>query len=534
MMEEFHSFSEKQFGCYKRFKGIRIRSGCVVDAIQFVYDKDDSLAWYGGPGGNLSEFFFEDGEFVTHVDWITGMWEDYPLFVTAYVCFRTNKGREFAGGEKNKCRQCQNHTVHADEGQYFHSFSGRYERYFLGFDTCYHRTMNLLKFDDTLHVQGRQRVTEIRLNTGWVVDGIQLVYDGDKETHFHGGPGGSRTMLRLGSDEHICCISGKIGRYEYQDGDTLCHIEITTDKGNRICGGTMQGCSNMKDFCYRAEAGEQIFALAGEYLGYMRKLEVGMYTLKGSAPAAGERVQMAMESGEGEHTPGRTMSLQGLEGASLQNAVRSGCLDKDALAEMVECTLSATESGGRCRECLQRRAYEIKSTSLTRKYVNTPQYIFRSPLGWEMKYNETERKMRSKYQKYNQNYTPVIDLKKQNGEQYKYATTLRSLAIKSSSDPMSQFVSVALDFETARGLGQGDLVLAYKLIPNSPLLGLREGGKLGGEDQFQVLGGTDIIEFYKFTQKKWYQFDFKEKAWKPTRRIPFNQEYHELWGGGEL
>lgn len=536
-MEEFHNFNEQQFGRYKRFRGVRIRSGSVVDAIQFIYDKDDSLGWYGGPGGALSEFFFADGEFITRVDWTTGMWEDYPLFVTAYVCFRTNKGREFAAGKKNTCRQCQNHTVCADEGMYFHSFSGRYERYFLGFDTCYHRTMNLLKFDDTLHVQGRRCVTEIRLNTGWVVDGIQIVYDGDKQTSFHGGPGGSRTTLRLASDEHISCISGKIGKYEYQVGDTLCHIEITTDKGNCICGGTMQGCSNMKDFCYRAEAGEQIFAFTGEYSVYMRSLEAGMYTLKGSAPA-GECVQMSMESADEECAPGKAMSLQGMEGASLRNALKSGCFDEDTLKDMVEATFRVTEPGGRCRECLEQRAYEIQSTALTRNYINTPQYIFRSPLGWEMEYNVTQRKMRSKYQKYNRNYTPVIDLNKQNGEQYKYATTLRALAIKSSSDPMSQFVSVALDFETARGLGQGDLVLAYKLIPNSPLLGLKEGGKLGGEDQFQVLGGTEIIEFYKFTHKKWYQYDFnekdKKKAWKATRRIPFNQEYNELRYGGEL
>lgn len=388
--------------------------------------------------------------------------------------------------------------------------------------------MNLLRFDDMLHVQGRKRITEIRLNTGWVVDGIQLVYDGDKATHFHGGPGGSRTTLKLQPDEHICCISGKIGGYEYQKGDTLCHIEISTDKGNSICGGTMQGCSNMKEFCYRAEAGEQIFAMAGEYSGYMRNLEVGMYTLKGSVPVASESVQMVMGPvGEG-HAPKKFMSLQGLEGASLYDALMAGCFDEDTLKEMVDRTLEATEPKGKCRKWLQKRTYEIKSTFLTRKYVNTPQYIFRAPLGKELAYNQTERKMQSKYMRNDENYTPVINLERQNGDQYQYATVLRALAIKSSSDPLSQFVSVALNFETAWGFAQGDLVLAYKLIPNSPLLGLKDGGKLGGEDQFQVLGGTHIMELYKFTQKRWYQYDFGKKKWNPACDTPVNQTYDNL------
>lgn len=529
--EKFHSFSDRDFANFYRFKGIRIRSGDVVDAIQFVYGEDESKGWYGGPGGTLKEFFFGEGEYITCVEWVTGMYQNYPLLLTAYVCFHTNKGRKFAAGNEYSCTEGKCHTVHAELGTYFHSFSGRYEKYFLGFDTCYYRTMGLLRFDDKLYVQGRKRITEIRINAGAVIDGIQLVYDGDKETKFYGGTGGSRTTLRLQSGEYISSISGKIGRYEYQSGDTLCHIEIKTDQGNSISGGTMYACSNMMDFCYNAGTGEQIFALTGEYMGYMSSLEVSMYTLKGSAPVAGDSVQTDMGPGGEEQAPGKDMSLQGMEGASLRNALRGGCFDKNVLQDMLDCTLEAAEPGGICWKFLQQRAYEITSTVLTRKYVNTPQYIFRSPLGWELGHNQKEREMFSKYQKHEKNYKPVIALDKQNGEQYKYATTLRALAIKSSTDPSSQFVSVALDFRTAEDFKQNDLMLAYKLIPNSPLLGLKDGGKLKGEDQFQVLGGTAIIELYKFTNKRWYQYNYDTKKWNQTRRIPVNQEYERLKAG---
>jgi hypothetical protein len=522
-----YNFDNREFGNYKRFAGIRMRTGCVVDAVQFVYNDDKNTRWYGGPGGNLQEFFFQDGEFVTRIDWTTGMWEDYPLPVVACITFCTNKGRKFTGGSADSCKDTKSYTIQAKEGKYYHSARGKYGRYLLDFDTFYYRPMNLVRFDDTLYVQSRERVKEVRINTGWVVDGIQFVYDDDEEASYHGGPGGSQKTLRLQEDEHICRISGKVGKYLYQEGETLCHIEIFTDKGNSVSGGTMQGCWNTKEFCLKAEDGEQIFALTGEHLEYMRQLDVGMYTLTDIAFDSEEDGQGLMVSGIDAHMSGKLLSQQGLEGDSLSNVVFCGCFERNTLKEMLNKTIEATEPDGKCRKCLIMRGHEITESFLTEGYVNTPQYIFRSPLGGELAYNQENRKLRSKYMKNNVNYKPVINLESQNAEQYEYATILRILATKSSSDPLSQFVSVALDFKTAKDFGNGKLVLAYKLIPNSPLLGLRKDGQLGGEDQFQVLGGTEIIELYKFSDHHWEQYDYDAGTWKRCK-TPVNKEYERL------
>lgn len=536
--ETYETFDDRNFGLYKKFTGIRIRSGYVVDAIQFVYNKDECTTWYGGPGGSMSEFFFKEGEYITQVDWLTGMWEDYPLEVMAYVSFRTNLGREFSAGKKDKCREIKSYYF-SDDGKCYQSFSGKYDRYFLGFDLAYQRPIGVLRFNDALYVQNRLRVTEIRLNAGWVVDGIQFVYDGNKETHYHGGMGGTRTTLKLQKDEYITSISGKTGNYQYQGGDTLCHLEIWTNKGNSISGGSTQGCSDMKDFSYEAEKGEQIFALRGKYSSYMRKLWVGMYASEGELPETGADVLDAEVSIIGGKNPRKCMSLQGLQGGSLEGAVKGGCFNKEELRSMVEKTLDATEEGSVCRREIEARAQQIQETYLTRQYVNTLQYVFRGPtIPREQEYIMENRKILSKAQKRQNLLKPIIKVDSQNTEQYEYSMVLRALAIKSSDVPPSQFVSHALDYATAeRFAARGKCVFAYKLVPNSPLLGFKKEGVVGeGEDQFQILGGTEITKLFRFIDEHWEQYDFTAKAWSKTGKRPINKEYEMLRGDymGEL
>lgn len=542
--ESYETFDNRNFGYNRKFTGIRIMSGAVVDAIQFVYNTDECTPWYGGAGGTLSEFNFKEGEYLTRVDWVMGMWEDYPLEVVAQITFQTNLDRKFSAGNKDKCRNIKSHYYQVEEGAYYHSFAGKYDRYLLGFGTAYYRLQKLLRFDDTLYVQNMLRVTEIRLNAGWVVDGIQLVYDGNKEAHYHGGTGGTRYTLQLQSDEYITSISGKTGKYQYQRDDTLCTIEIRTNKGRSLSGGSMDGCSDMKDFSYTAKDGEQIFALSGDYSVYMRSIDVGMYALQGEAPET-DADELEISSSKADRNllessaslAGKT-SIDGLQGGSLTEAVKGGCFDEDAMRSMLEKTLVAAEPGSQCESQLKIRTGDIIKSNVTKKFVNTPQYVFRgATIPGEQKYIMENRKLLSKAQKRGIKYEPAIDMDKQNSEQYEYATVLRTLAIKSSDVPASQFVSHAVDYMTAEGFAKsGTNVYAYKIIPNSPLLGLKERCEVGGEDQFQILGGTEIIKLFQFKNKHWEQYNFETKTWSQTRKRPINKEYEKLKGNdmGEL
>lgn len=542
--ESYETFDNRNFGYNRKFTGIRIMSGAVVDAIQFVYNTNECTPWYGGAGGTLSEFNFKEEEYLTRVDWVMGMWEDYPLEVVAQITFQTNLGRKFSAGNKDKCRNIKNHYYQAEEGAYYHSFAGKYDRYLLGFGTAYYRLQKLLRFDDTLYVQNMLRVTEIRLNAGWVVDGIQLVYDGNKEAHYHGGMGGTRYTLQLQNDEYITSISGKTGKYQYQRGDTLCTIEIRTNKGRSLSGGSMDGCSDMKDFSYTAGDGEQIFALSGDYSVYMRSIDVGMYALQGETPETdADELEVSSSKAdrnllEGSAGLAGTTSIDGLQGGSLTEAVKGGCFDEDAMRSMLEKTLAAAEPGSQCESQLKIRTGDIIRSNVTKKFVNTPQYVFRgATIPGEQKYIMENRKLLSKAQKRAVTYKPAIDMDKQNTEQYEYATVLRTLAIKSSDVPASQFVSHAVDYMTAEGFAKsGTNVYAYKIIPNSPLLGLKERCEVGGEDQFQILGGTEIIKLFQFKNKHWEQYNFETKTWSQTRKRPINKEYEKLKGNdmGEL
>ncbi len=542
--ESYETFDNRNFGYNRKFTGIRIMSGAVVDAIQFVYNTNECTPWYGGAGGTLSEFNFKEEEYLTRVDWVMGMWEDYPLEVVAQITFQTNLGRKFSAGNKDKCRNIKNHYYQAEEGAYYHSFAGKYDRYLLGFGTAYYRLQKLLRFDDTLYVQNMLRVTEIRLNAGWVVDGIQLVYDGNKEAHYHGGMGGTRYTLQLQNDEYITSISGKTGKYQYQRGDTLCTIEIRTNKGRSLSGGSMDGCSDMKDFSYTAGDGEQIFALSGDYSVYMRSIDVGMYALQGETPETdADELEVSSSKADRnllESSAGLagTTSIDGLQGGSLTEAVKGGCFDEDAMRSMLEKTLAAAEPGSQCESQLKIRTGDIIRSNVTKKFVNTPQYVFRgATIPGEQKYIMENRKLLSKAQKRAVTYKPAIDMDKQNTEQYEYATVLRTLAIKSSDVPASQFVSHAVDYMTAEGFAKsGTNVYAYKIIPNSPLLGLKERCEVGGEDQFQILGGTEIIKLFQFKNKHWEQYNFETKTWSQTRKRPINKEYEKLKGNdmGEL
>lgn len=59
---------------------------------------------------------------------------------------------------------------------------------------------------------------------------------------------------------------------------------------------------------------------------------------------------------------------------------------------------------------------------------------------------------------------------------------------------------------------------------------------LEGEDQFQILGGTEITKLFRFIDEHWEQYDFTAKTWSKTGKRPINKEYEMFRGDymGEL
>jgi len=75
----------------KQIKGIRIRSGGYVDAIQVLIKGSNWTQWFGGGGGGLSEYICDNDEYFNKVIIKSGGYVDY-------VEFRTNKSNYVRGG----------------------------------------------------------------------------------------------------------------------------------------------------------------------------------------------------------------------------------------------------------------------------------------------------------------------------------------------------------------------------------------------------------------------------------------------------
>lgn len=83
------------------------------------------------------------------------------------------------------------------------------------------------------------------------------------------------------------------------------------------------------------------------------------------------------------------------------------------------------------------------------------------------------------------------------------ALAFQVLALSTSDSPRSQFLSVALDFQTAASFG--NIVYAFRANPNSPILGMKSCSLGSGEVQFQVPPEpiTHVRKYVK-SEDAWY------------------------------
>lgn len=96
-------------------------------------------------------------------------------------------------------------------------------------------------------------------------------------------------------------------------------------------------------------------------------------------------------------------------------------------------------------------------------------------------------------------------------------TALQVQATVDSSAPISQFSSVAIDYEVASRFGH--TIYSFQANPDGPVLGLQNCAT-GGETQFQIKGGTPIRNLERFvrTLGYWETYDATYKRWRRRRR----------------
>ncbi|KAG6592666.1 uncharacterized protein IUM83_12549 [Phytophthora cinnamomi] len=111
------------------------------------------------------------------------------------------------------------------------------------------------KYSDMDKVSPGQSVKSITIRTGERVNGVGINFVSPDEVPYdlyHGGGGGRATTLTLGEGEYVTGIEAHWG--EYHSHTRVRFIEFTTNKNNRISGGTRA----TKIGADHAEAGYQL------------------------------------------------------------------------------------------------------------------------------------------------------------------------------------------------------------------------------------------------------------------------------------
>lgn len=124
----------------------------------------------------------------------------------------------------------------------------------------------IINFDK--YAKNREKITQIIIRTGGIVDAIEFVYDNKFKTETLGFKlGGEEHIYNLKSDEYINEISGDIVEYSnkgFQKGrTTLGNLTIFTNL-QKISFEHYPKAKAVKHFEYRAQPGMQIFSIEAE------------------------------------------------------------------------------------------------------------------------------------------------------------------------------------------------------------------------------------------------------------------------------
>lgn len=524
---EVDLFNDTAFSLkHKRLSKIMLQGSSVVDGLQFTYDDGKAAPFRGGNGGVKMTLTLEKDEYIQKVEYQICSFsqcdwgcEDAP--VLSHLKITTNKNRSVSTGKKRVAYLKQS-TLIASAGNQIFALQGAQHtcpgNYLSSISIGYEKNNNLTHFNDLDYAHNKTRVSKIILYGAYIVDGFQFIYDDNKAAPLRGGKGGKKKTLILAKDEYINRVVIRTGTYTIvkEAIPTLCKIVFYTNKNNSISAGEEKSCIDITTTEF-TNGGMKITALSGFYHNfggnYLSSVEVALYETFDPLPQRDKNAKN-----------------------ELRECLRGAYYKRGELLSMYNSTLNSTNKGSLVEQALiNKKEYITSYTTFPKTNVLSEQIVFRAILPREIEhleyghiYSKAEHRAKRSPIYWDVN-KPKIQWDTQNSTQSAYTNILRLLAIQSSYDPASQFVSHALDYETA--LRFDGNIYAYKIKPRSPLLGLKEKYKIGGEVQFQILGGTEITELYRLNNDKkiWevYHSGSKASRWFATAK-PINLDYLDL------
>jgi hypothetical protein len=263
------AFQDSSIPSNARVVEVRIASGNYIDSVQLVYALPDGRrttgTLRGGPGGTVNTFRLDNDEYVT------GFSGHFGQYIDSLRIQTNRRTSPFYGGSGGR----EEFRIDVPQGNQAIGLIGRSGRYLDALGLIY--TPLFLRVAGQTRIAGGSggngfmdneiplgaRITEIRVQGGKVIDGIQVVYqlpDGSTfEGPYHGGRGGNSNVFRLEADEFVTGLSGRFGEY-------LDSLKIQT---NLRTSPQYGGPGGRQDYRIDVPAGNQAVALIGRSGRYL-------------------------------------------------------------------------------------------------------------------------------------------------------------------------------------------------------------------------------------------------------------------------
>jgi len=266
------AFQDTSIPVNARIFEVRVSAGSFIDSVQLVYELPDGRTLastrHGGSGGQTNSFRLDADEYIIGISGRHGQNIDS-------LRIHTNKrASQLYGGSGGR----QDFRIEVPSGNQAVGFIGRSGRFVDALGLAY--TPAYLRIAGQTRIAGESggnsfsdnqipigaRITEIRIQVGRYIDGIQAIYtlpDGSTfEGPFHGGRGGNTTVFRLDANEYITGISGRHGEY-------LDSLRIHT---NRRASQVFGGSGGRESFRIDVPSGNQAVGLIGRSGRYLDAL----------------------------------------------------------------------------------------------------------------------------------------------------------------------------------------------------------------------------------------------------------------------
>ncbi len=228
-------------------------------------------------------------------------------------------------------------------------------------------------------------------------------------------------------------------------------------------------------------------------------------------------------TGEVVETPVcRRVSVPPPATVSVAQALAAGCRSETDITNTINEALSRSDLGTKTREALSN--FSKPNGWATRSDVTDPRTVgYRAtPFSAEIAsleagklMSKAERRLVGKSDEYIASFWQTEGPKIDPAQRGAVNLALQMTATASSDIPVSQYLSVALDYDVASAFG--NVIYKFEMDPKSPVLGMRDC-KLEGEVQIQPPGGTPIRNLFRFDKSKSYWERYQAGVWRRAEK----------------